>query len=201
MVQQVLPLLVGNLGLAFDGVEIDVVFEHPGQGVVFLFHGGNGLVEHVADVVLEVLERRNLIAVLVDPGFMPAGAHGNKEGLAVGGLVFQQFLDEIRLILQMGKVFLAQLLALAVELIGQALEEQHAEDEFLELRGIHLAAQNVGGLKEKGFELGEGDFFSGQILFLPIKRPCVLIMRQGLLGRLILPKLRLGGKINGKLNG
>ena len=163
MVQQVLPLLVGNLGLAFDGVKIDVVFEHPGKGVVFLFDGGNGLVEHVADVVLEVLERRNQIAVLVDPGFMPAGAHGNKEGLAVGGLVLQQFLDEIRLILQMGEIFLAQLLALAVELIGEALEEEHAEDEFLELRGIHLAAKNIGGFKEKGFELGEGDFFSGQI--------------------------------------
>ena len=31
MVQQVLPLLVRDLGLAFDGVEIDVVFEHPAR--------------------------------------------------------------------------------------------------------------------------------------------------------------------------
>jgi hypothetical protein len=48
-------------------------------------------------------------------------------------------------------------LALEVELVGQALQEQHAEDEFLELRGIHLAAQDVGGLEQEGFELGEGD--------------------------------------------
>ena len=60
VVQQVLPLLVRDLGLPFDGVEIDVVLQHPGQGVVFLFNGGDGLVEHVADVVLQVLERRDL---------------------------------------------------------------------------------------------------------------------------------------------
>ena len=92
---------------------------------------------------------------------MPAGADRNEEGLAVGGLVFQQLLDKVGLIFKMGKVFLAQLLALAVELVGEALEEEHAEDEFLELRGIHLAAQNIGGLEEKRFELGKGDFFSG----------------------------------------
>ena len=59
----------------------------------------------------------------------------------------------------MGEVLLAELLALAVELVGEALEEQHAEDEFLELGGVHLAAQDVGGLEKKAFELGEGDFF------------------------------------------
>ena len=31
------------------------------------------------------------------------------------------------------KILLAQLLAFAVEFIGKALKEQHAEDEFLEL--------------------------------------------------------------------
>ena len=41
----------------------------------------------------------------------------------------------------------------AVELVGQALEEQQAEDEFLELGRIHLAAQDVRGLEEEGFEL------------------------------------------------
>ena len=67
VVEQVLPLLVGNLGLALDGIEVDVVFQHSGQGVVFVFYGGDGLVEHIADVVLEVLERGNLIAVFIDP--------------------------------------------------------------------------------------------------------------------------------------
>ena len=43
VVEQVLPLLVGDLGLAFDGIEVDVVFQHPGQGIVFVFDGGNAL--------------------------------------------------------------------------------------------------------------------------------------------------------------
>ena len=147
VIQQILPLLVGDLGLAFDGVEIDVVFEHPGQGVVFLFDGGDGLVEHVADVVLEVLQCRDKLAVRVDPGFMPAGTDRNEEGLAVGGLVFQQLRDETGLVLQMGEISLAQLLALAVEFVGEALEEKHPEDEFLEFRGVHLAPQDIGGFE------------------------------------------------------
>jgi hypothetical protein len=108
--------------------------------------------------VLEVLERRDQLAVLIGPGLRASGRGRDEEGLAVGGLVFQQLLDQqLGLIFQMGEVFPAQLLALAVELVGQALEEEHAEDEFLELRGVHLAAQDVGGLEEEGFELGEGD--------------------------------------------
>jgi hypothetical protein len=51
------------------------------------------------------------------------------------------------------EVLFSQLLALPVEFIRQALEEEHAEDEFLELGGIHLAAQDVRGLEKKAFEL------------------------------------------------
>jgi len=43
----------------------------------------------------------------------------------------------------MSEVLLAELLALAVEFIREALQEQHAKDEFLELRGVHLAAENI----------------------------------------------------------
>ena len=56
------------------------------------------------------------------------------------------------------KSFLRSGLALAVELVGKALEEEQAEDEFLELRGIHLATQNVGGFEQEAFELGKRDF-------------------------------------------
>ena len=80
---------------------------------------------------------------------MPAGADGHEEGLAVGGLVFQEILDKVGLVFQVGEVLLAELLALAVELVGEALEEEQAEDEFLELRGVHLAAEDVGGFEKK----------------------------------------------------
>ena len=107
VVEQVLPFLVGDLGLALDRVEVDVVLQHAGERVVLVLDGGDGLVEHVADVVLEVLERRNLVAVLVRPGLVPAGADGHEEGLAVGGLVFEQLVQE-RGVGDVGEVLLAE---------------------------------------------------------------------------------------------
>ncbi len=89
VIEQVFPLLIRYLGLAFDSVEVDVVFQNPGQGVVLVFDGGNCLVEHVADVVLEVLERRHLVAFFIHPTLLPAGAERHKEGVAIGGLVIE----------------------------------------------------------------------------------------------------------------
>ena len=54
----------------------------------------------------------------------------------------------------MGEIFLSQLLALAIKLVGKTLDEKHPEDEFPELRSVHLAAQDVGGLEKECFELG-----------------------------------------------
>ena len=53
----------------------------------------------------------------------------------------------------MREVPLAELLALTVELVGEPFQEQHSEDELLELGGIHLAAQDVGGFEQEGLEL------------------------------------------------
>jgi hypothetical protein len=44
---------------------------------------------------------------------------------------------------------LPYLLALAVKLIRQAPQEKHPEDELLEFGGVHLAAQNIGGLEQE----------------------------------------------------
>ncbi len=104
VVEQVLPLLIADLGLALDLVEVDVVLEYAGERVVFVLEPGDGLVEHGADVVLEVLEGGHLRAVVVPPGFVPACPHGHIESFAVGGLVFQQLGQEFELVVQMGKV-------------------------------------------------------------------------------------------------
>ena len=64
---------------------------------------------------------------------------------------------------------LLKLLTLAIELIRQALEKEHPKDEFLEFRRIHLAAQDVGGLKEEILKLAEGDFFVLQLQYLTFK--------------------------------
>ena len=64
---------------------------------------------------------------------------------------------------------LLKLLTLAIELIRQALEKEHPKDEFLEFRRIHLAAQDVGGLKEEILKLAEGDFFVLQLQYLTLE--------------------------------
>ncbi len=168
VIEQILPLLIRDLGLALDGIEVDVVLQHPGQGVVFVLDGGDSLVEHGPDVVLEVLERRDLVALLVDPALVPAGARRHEEGVPVGGLVIEQLVQQRGLVLQVGIGGGAQDGPLAVELVRQALDEQHAEDEFLELAGVHLAAQDVGGLEEEALQLGEGDLVLLHVRITPL---------------------------------
>jgi len=51
--------------------------------------------------------------------------------------------------------FFADLLLLTVELVRQPFEEQHPEDEFLELRGIHIPAQDVARLEQPCFQPSE----------------------------------------------
>lgn len=86
---------------------------------------------------------------------MPSGSYGDKKRLAVGSLVFQQLSEQLRA--DVG-IFLPDGGSFEVEFIRLALEEEHAEDEFLKLRSIHLSAKNIGGLKKERLELGEGDF-------------------------------------------
>ena len=159
MVEQVLPLLVRDFGFALHRVEVNVVLEYACKGVVLVFDGRDGLVQHVADVVLQVFERRHKVAFLVGPGLVPAGANGHEERLAVGGLVFQKLRNQFWLVLEVGEVLLSELIPFAVELIREPLEEEHPEDEFLELGRIHLAAQNIRSLEQEGLKLSEGDLF------------------------------------------
>ena len=160
VVEQVFPFLVGDFGLPLHSVEIDVVFQHAGKSIVLVFHGRDGFIEHVSDVLLEILEGGNLVAVFILPGLMPTSTDRDEESLAVGCLVFEQLFLESG-VGDVGEVLLAEMLALAVKLVRQTLDEEQAKDKFLELRGIHLAAKNVSGLEKEAFKLGERDFFAG----------------------------------------
>ena len=51
-----------------------------------------------------------------------------------------------------------ELLALLVEQVAAPLQEQNAENVFLVLRGIHVAAKLVARLEEEAGELGKGEF-------------------------------------------
>src|SRR5438270_738130 len=57
------------------------------------------------------------------------------------------------------------LLAPLLEHVGAALEEQHAEDVFLEFRGIHLAAQDVGCREEVPLKLRQGELAHRRLVF------------------------------------
>lgn len=63
MVEQVFPFLI--FGSCHDPAEVDIVFEHANQRIVLMFEHGDGLVEHSADVVLQVLERERSCAIPV----------------------------------------------------------------------------------------------------------------------------------------
>ena len=51
----------------------------------------------------------------------------------------------------------AELLAFLIEEVGEPLQEQHAEDVFLVLRGVHIAAQIVAGAEQQAGKLAEGE--------------------------------------------
>jgi hypothetical protein len=46
---------------------------------------------------------------------------------------------------------------LGLELIRAAIEEQHPEDEALELRGVQLAPEEIVGTEEVAFELRKSE--------------------------------------------
>ena len=115
-------------------------FVMDGERIVLVL---DGLVEHDSDVVLEVLQSRTVPILL---RLVPASSDGDEEGFSIGCLVLLQFGDKIRFIFKVRECLIAELLAFVVELVGKPLQDQHAKDE---LRSVHLAAQDVGGLKKE----------------------------------------------------
>ena len=50
-----------------------------------------------------------------------------------------------------------------VEQVAGALEEQHAEDAFLVLAGIHVAAPVVASGQQQSFKSGKGEAVAGHL--------------------------------------
>jgi hypothetical protein len=50
-------------------------------------------------------------------------------------------------------------LPIILELIVQPFQKQHPEDVFLELRGIHVATEDVARLEQLPFQPGQGQAF------------------------------------------
>lgn len=154
---QLLEVGIRRLALVLDyEVEIDVGEDALELGILVL-QPGECLVQGSADIGLQVLERRALLAVLVDVSLRPASAGRNEERFAVGRAALQKLGEVLR---REVLVLLLDFLALGIEDVRHALEEEHPEDVFLVLGGVHFAAKDVGGFVKEPFELAERDFLA-----------------------------------------
>jgi hypothetical protein len=134
-------------------VEVDVL-EHVLEYVlVVALELAERLVEGVADVLLEMTDR------------LPARHRRHVEGVAVA--VLRRSGDSV-----LGHAPALQALddplALLIEEVTAALQEQDAEDVFLVLGRVHVAAQLVAGLEEEGGELCEGELLHGDDSSFPV---------------------------------
>ena len=135
--------------LADPAVEVDALENVLERVRVGVFDGGEGLVQPGADRRFQVGDA--LVAALV-VGVVPAGLVRHEEVVLVR--VGQLLLDQLGL-QPLGFILGPKRLAILLELVVQPLQEQHAEDEFLVLRGVHVAPQDVARLEELRFELGQ----------------------------------------------
>lgn len=158
MVDEVPQVLVRDLRLAHLPREVDVR-EHAVEARVLRLQRAQRLVQRVADVV---------VGLVAQVG--PARLLGHVERVGIEARV-QRALLCLRPALALVDVLLDQLLVAGLEHVGAPLEEQHPEDVFLELRGIHLASEDVGRLEEVPFELGEREPGHGGPALYHIRAP------------------------------
>ena len=143
---ELLQLDVGDLALANLSGEVDVL-QHVVEADVFTFDACQRFAEQVADIGLAgVVHQVGVARLLWHPEisilFVPTFDFGGKLGVGLAFASVQFDLDD----------FFAALL----EHVGAALEKEHAEDVFLELGGVHLAAKDVGGFEEVALKLRQG---------------------------------------------
>ena len=149
VVDQLAQALVGDLRLAHDASEVDVG-EHAFEGRVDLFHRAQRLVQARPDVLVELVA-----------DVRPPGLRRHEEGVAVEVGHLGPLLGLLRGAAE------SQLLrddggTPNLELVRAPLQEQHPEDVLLELGGIHLAAQDVGGTEQMSLQLCEGQLPMGR---------------------------------------
>ena len=141
---EVSELLVRDRGLADLAGEVDVL-DHAFEGGVGLLQRREGLVEPVADVVVDLVEE-----------VVPARLLRDEEGLGVEVRAVRPASRPGAWVRPLASSAGDDPLALVLELVGRALQEQHPEDVFLELGGIHLPAEDVRRREEVAFQLGQG---------------------------------------------
>src|SRR5947209_20244361 len=97
MIQQIFPATVWNLGLAFLDIKIDVVYENAiQQRRILLFNACNGLVQPLADILLDILQSGDEFALIVSVSIIPARYRWDKECLPVRPFIIENFSEIIR---------------------------------------------------------------------------------------------------------
>ena len=131
-------LQVGNLALADLAREIDVL-QYPGEAGIVAFQTTEGAVEKTTHILVRLLHQmrpaRGVRHIKRLP--VPAPQLGTHDRINLGLAGCQLSGDDLGMAL--------------VEHVRAAFEKQHPEDVFLELRGVHLAAQDVRGLEKVSF--------------------------------------------------
>ena len=143
VVDQVTPFPVRNPGIADPPVEVDVL-EHPLQGDVALLQGGQGFVQSVTHLMVEIIAQ-----------ILPSGPGRNKEGVCVEVGIVGPLL-RFRLTLTLVEPAFDNSTAFQLEHVASPFQEQDPEDVLLELRRIHLPPKNVGGSKKMALKLWQG---------------------------------------------
>ena len=96
-----------------------------------------------------------VVAALV-VGVAPAGLIRHEEVVLIR--VGELLLDQVRL-QPLGGVLGPQPFPVLLKLVVQPFQEQHPEDVFLVLRGIHVAPQDVARLEQLAFQPGQREAF------------------------------------------
>ena len=137
-------LLVGELGLADRAVEVDVV-EHALQAGLCSSSAARALLSPSPTLWCSSSRR-----------CAQRACSGHEEGVGVEVRVDRPASRPPAWVRPLASCSAMISSRRCLEHVRAPLQEQHPEDVLLELRGIHLPAQDVGGGEEVAFELGEG---------------------------------------------
>jgi hypothetical protein len=137
--------VIGQLRLAYGTGKVDVM-QHPGKADILVLQRSQCLVEPFADAVVKVVVQLLPPRILRHEEGVCVVASGVGAQLGFGGdssprdLVFHD------------------LRTACLKHVRAAFEKEHTKDVLFELRGIHLASENVRCLEQMPFELREGEF-------------------------------------------
>ena len=151
MIDEGAPLLVRDGGLTNLAVEVNML-QDTLKGEVRMLQFRKRLVQPVAHTMVDFV-----------PDVGPTSLLRDEEGIPVE---VRKLSPRFRLRLAASRCYLLtnDSFSLGFELVRRSLQEEHPKDVFLELRGIHLPAQDVCRREEMPFELRKRQAWHAELL-------------------------------------